>query len=128
MTDTVCFPVTEVISIDAMASVDTVVWWCRLCGDEATAASRSAAHSDAVAHLTTEHHATIGIAPNKLRPGQTKHQIELVDLPAVVKAPALVCIFRSNLHVGTDRPPGAGSRRRQCPTGGRPSPRPAENR
>jgi len=31
MTVTVCVPATEVISIDAMASVDIVVWWCRLC-------------------------------------------------------------------------------------------------
>jgi len=30
MTVTVCLPATELISIDAMASVDTVVWWCRL--------------------------------------------------------------------------------------------------
>ncbi len=64
MTDTVCFPVTELVNIDAMASVATAVWWCRLCGSEATAASRPAAHSDAVAHLTAEHHATIGIAPS----------------------------------------------------------------
>jgi hypothetical protein len=28
---TVCLPATEVISIDAMASVDTVAWWCRIC-------------------------------------------------------------------------------------------------
>jgi hypothetical protein len=28
---TVCLPTIEVISIDAMASVDTVLWWCRLC-------------------------------------------------------------------------------------------------
>ncbi len=63
MTDTVCFPVTELVNIDPMASVATAVWWCRLCGHEETAASRPAAHSDAVAHLIGEHHATIGIAP-----------------------------------------------------------------
>jgi hypothetical protein len=28
MTVTVCLPATEVISIDAMASVDTALWWC----------------------------------------------------------------------------------------------------
>jgi hypothetical protein len=63
MPDTVCFPVTELVNIDPMASVATTVWWCRLCGHENTAASRPAAHSDGVAHLTAEHHATIGIAP-----------------------------------------------------------------
>jgi len=28
---TICLPATEVISIDEMASADTVVWWCRIC-------------------------------------------------------------------------------------------------
>lgn len=36
MTVTVCLPATEVISIDAMAAVDTVVWWCRLCDHHGT--------------------------------------------------------------------------------------------
>ncbi len=63
MAVTVCFPVDQVVQFDAMATVDTTVWWCRLCGHEATAANRPAAHSDAVAHLVGEHHATIGIAP-----------------------------------------------------------------
>lgn len=63
MADTVSFPVTELVNIDAMASVATTVWWCRLCEHEATAASRPAAHSDAVAHLVGEHRATIGTAP-----------------------------------------------------------------
>jgi hypothetical protein len=63
MPATVCFPATEVISIDAMASVDTVVWWCRLCHHRGSATTRPTAHSDGVEHLTTEHHATIGIAP-----------------------------------------------------------------
>jgi hypothetical protein len=63
MPDTVCFPATEVISIDAMASVDTVVWWCRLCDHHGTATTRPTAHSEGVEHLTAQHHATIGIAP-----------------------------------------------------------------
>ncbi len=63
MIATVCLPATEVISIDAMASVDTVVWWCRLCDHHGTATTRPTAHSEGVEHLTTEHHATIGIAP-----------------------------------------------------------------
>jgi hypothetical protein len=37
MTVTGCVPATEVISIDAMASVDTVVWWCRLRDHHGTA-------------------------------------------------------------------------------------------
>jgi hypothetical protein len=34
---TICLPVAEVISIDAMASVDTVLWRCRLCDHHGTA-------------------------------------------------------------------------------------------
>jgi hypothetical protein len=63
VTVTVCLPITELISIDAMASVDTVVWRCRLCDRHGSAATRPAAHSEGVEHLTTEHHATIGITP-----------------------------------------------------------------
>ncbi|MGH3755326.1 MAG: hypothetical protein ACRDRP_22045 [Pseudonocardiaceae bacterium] len=63
MAEIVCLPVTEVISIDAMASVDTVVWWCQMCDHHGTATTRPTAHSDGVEHLTAEHHATIGIAP-----------------------------------------------------------------
>jgi ribosomal protein L37AE/L43A len=63
MTVTIRLPVTEVISIDAMASVDTVVWRCRLCDHHGTATIRATAHSDGVEHLTVEHHATIGTAP-----------------------------------------------------------------
>ncbi|MGH3683507.1 MAG: hypothetical protein ACRDRU_07390 [Pseudonocardiaceae bacterium] len=37
MTVTICLPATEVISIDAMASMDTVVWWRRLCDHHGTA-------------------------------------------------------------------------------------------
>ena len=60
---TVCLPATEVISIDAMASVDTVVWWCRLCDHHGTATTRPTAHSEGIEHLSAEHHATIGTAP-----------------------------------------------------------------
>jgi hypothetical protein len=63
MTVTVCLPATEVISIDAMASVDTVLWWCRLCDHHGTATTRSAAHSEGIEHLSTEHHATAGVVP-----------------------------------------------------------------
>jgi hypothetical protein len=61
---TICLPVAEVISIDAMASVDTVVWRCRLCDHHGTATARPTAHSEGVGHLSAEHHATIGIAPD----------------------------------------------------------------
>jgi hypothetical protein len=57
-TATVCLPATEVISIDTMASVDTVVWWCRLCDHHTTVTTRPAAHSEGIEHLTTEHKAT----------------------------------------------------------------------
>lgn len=63
MTVTVCLPATELISTDAMASVDTVVWWCRFCDHHGTATTRPAAHSDAGEHLTTKHHATLSVAP-----------------------------------------------------------------
>jgi hypothetical protein len=63
MTVTVCLPATEVISIDAMASVDTVVWWCRLCDHHTTATTRPTAHSAAMEHLTAEHHATLSVVP-----------------------------------------------------------------
>jgi hypothetical protein len=63
MAVTVCLPATELIGIDAMASVDTVVWWRCLCEHQGTATSRPAAHTDGVEHLTTEHHATISGAP-----------------------------------------------------------------
>lgn len=66
MPDSVCvlsFHLTELVTVDAMATVDAVVWWCRLCDHQSTATTRPAAHTDAVAHLTTDHHATIGVAP-----------------------------------------------------------------
>ena len=65
---TVCLPATEVISIDAMASVDTVVWWCRICDHHGTTTTRPTAHSESIEHLTAQHHATTGTAPHKLRP------------------------------------------------------------
>jgi len=63
MTVTICLPATEVISIDAMASVDTVIWRCRLCDHHGTATTRPTAHSEGIEHLSAEHHATIGTAP-----------------------------------------------------------------
>jgi hypothetical protein len=64
MTVTVCLPATEMISIDAMASVDTVVWRCRLCDHHGTATTQPAAHSEGIEHLTAQHHATIGTTPD----------------------------------------------------------------
>lgn len=64
MTDTVVsFPLGELVTLDPLASVDVVVWRCRLCDVEGSARYRPAAHTDAVEHLTAEHHATIGSAP-----------------------------------------------------------------
>jgi hypothetical protein len=63
MTVTICLPATELISIDAMASVNTALWQCRLCDHHGTATTRATAHSEGIEHLTAEHRATIGTAP-----------------------------------------------------------------
>jgi len=63
MTVTLCLPATELISIDAMASVDTVLWSCRLCDHHGTATTQPTAHSNGIEHLSAEHHATIGTVP-----------------------------------------------------------------
>ncbi|MGH3834211.1 MAG: hypothetical protein ACRDSF_00685 [Pseudonocardiaceae bacterium] len=55
----VCLPVTELISIDAMASVATVAWWCRVCDHRGSAATRDLAHRDGVTHLTAEHRGVV---------------------------------------------------------------------
>lgn len=54
MTVTVCFPVDQVVQFDAMATVDTTVWSCRICGQEATARTTPQATSDAIAHLGSD--------------------------------------------------------------------------
>jgi hypothetical protein len=52
---TVCFPVDQVVQFDAMATVDTTLWWCRICGRDGTARTTPQATSDAVAHLGVDH-------------------------------------------------------------------------
>ena len=64
MTVTICLPATELISIDAMASVDTALWQCRICDQHGTTTTRPTAHSEDIEHLTAQHHATIGTAPD----------------------------------------------------------------
>jgi hypothetical protein len=54
---TVTVTASELFNLDALASVDSVVWWCRLCDHHSSARHRPAAHSAAVAHLVAEHHA-----------------------------------------------------------------------
>jgi hypothetical protein len=49
---------------DRDGSVDTVVWWCRLCDHHGTATIQPTAHSESIEHLTSEHHATTGTAPS----------------------------------------------------------------
>jgi hypothetical protein len=78
----VCLPATEVISINAMASVDTVIWRCRLCDHHGTTTTRPPAHSEGIEHLTTEHHATIGTTPEKPPAGR-----QLSPLPRVQCSP-----------------------------------------
>jgi hypothetical protein len=50
MAVTLCLAATEVININAMASVDTVVWWCRLCDHHGTGTTRPTAHSEGIEH------------------------------------------------------------------------------
>lgn len=52
-------PVSEVINIDSLASVDTLVWWCRLCAHEDMAQTRPLAYSAAVEHLVAEHRVVV---------------------------------------------------------------------
>jgi hypothetical protein len=55
MTTAVSFPVDQVVEFEAMVSVDTTRWWCRLCGQEGTVKTTPQATDDAVAHLGTDH-------------------------------------------------------------------------
>ncbi len=55
---TVSIPAAELISIEPMASVNTVIWGCRICDQHGTATTRPFAHAEGVDHLTAEHHAT----------------------------------------------------------------------
>lgn len=52
---TVCFLVDQVVQFDAMATVDTTLWSCRICGREGTARTTPQATSDAIAHLGSDH-------------------------------------------------------------------------
>ncbi len=60
---TVCFPVDQVVQFDAMATVETTVWWCRICGWEGTARTTPQATSDAIAHLGSDHGGVGDCAP-----------------------------------------------------------------
>jgi hypothetical protein len=46
------------------ASVNTVVWCCRVCDHQGAAITRDTAQADGVDHLAVEHHATIGTTTN----------------------------------------------------------------
>lgn len=52
---TVRFLVDQVVQFDAMATVDTTLWRCRICGQEGTARTTPQATSDAIAHLGSDH-------------------------------------------------------------------------
>ncbi len=54
-TDAVRFPLDQVVQFDTMATVNTTVWWCRICGQEGTATTTPQATSDAMAHLSSDH-------------------------------------------------------------------------
>jgi hypothetical protein len=70
MTVTVCFPVDQVAQFDAMATVDTTLWRCRICGRQGTARTTPQATSDAMAHLGSDHGGVANCAP---RPPQGTH-------------------------------------------------------
>lgn len=55
MTVTVCFPVDQIVQFDAMATVDTTLWRCRICGRKGTARMTPQAINDAIAHLGSDH-------------------------------------------------------------------------
>jgi ribosomal protein L37AE/L43A len=55
MAETVCFPLDQVVQFDAMATVDTTLWRCRICGQQGTARTTPQATSDAIAHLGIDH-------------------------------------------------------------------------
>jgi ribosomal protein L37AE/L43A len=55
MTTVVSFPVDQVIEFEARASVNTTIWWCRLCGQEGTARTTPHATDDAIVHLGADH-------------------------------------------------------------------------
>lgn len=52
-------PATELYTINAMVSVDTVSWWCLLCDHEATVTSALVADTAAVEHLVACHRAVV---------------------------------------------------------------------
>lgn len=54
-TITVRFPLRQVAWFDAMASVDTTIWSCRICGREGRTRTTPQATSDALAHLACDH-------------------------------------------------------------------------
>ncbi len=58
-TVTVCLPANQLYSVYPMARVNTVTWWCLLCASQGKATTEPLARSDAIEHLTVEHHATI---------------------------------------------------------------------
>ena len=66
MTVTVCFPVDQVVQFDAMATVETTLWRCRICGREGTTRTTPQATSDAIAHLGSDHGGVGDCAPSPL--------------------------------------------------------------
>ena len=55
MAVSVCFPLDQVVQFDAMATVDTTLWRCRICGQEGTATTTPQATDNAFAHLGIDH-------------------------------------------------------------------------
>lgn len=55
MITTLCLPLTELITTDPMASVNTTLWQCGLCDHEGQTTTQARAHTEAIAHLTSIH-------------------------------------------------------------------------
>jgi hypothetical protein len=54
-TVTVRLPLNQVIQLDAMATVDTTIWSCRICEREGTARTTPRATSDAITLRRADH-------------------------------------------------------------------------
>jgi predicted transcriptional regulator len=64
-TVSVRLPLDQIVHLDAMATVDTTIWSCRICEREGTARTTPRATGDAIAHLGADH----GGVPEHPAPG-----------------------------------------------------------
>lgn len=74
-TVTIRFPLDQIVHLDAMATVDTTVWRCRIRRSEGTTRTTPRATNDAIAHLRCDHgdvaeHPAPGQDTPPMRPGR----------------------------------------------------------